>query len=198
MIVLILLMVLVASYESVRRQTLKIPNFFLISVASIIFSLVLVLTPILTVILDVRPWFNPYIMIPIAGMIIGNSLNSLSIAIHRFAGELNHRKLEVETFLSLGAPPRDAVQNAFNESVRAALIPSINSLMTVGLVQIPGVMVGQILAGASPITAIRYQIIIMYLWIASATISNIVGTLMVYRQYFTARAQLKTELLENK
>ncbi|MEE8341286.1 MAG: ABC transporter permease, partial [Candidatus Neomarinimicrobiota bacterium] len=96
---------------------------------------------------------------------------------------------------SLGAPVKSAVHDSFKKSIRAALLPNINGLMTVGLVQLPGVMTGQILAGINPLIAIRYQIMIMYMWITTVTMVDILVLNLVYRQFFTPQMQLKRELL---
>jgi putative ABC transport system permease protein len=77
------------------------------------------------------------------------------------------------------------------------MIPSINSLMTVGVVHLPGIMVGQILAGIPPVQAIRYQIVIMYMLISTKAIGSIVTGMFVYREFFTKRHQLRTALLES-
>jgi putative ABC transport system permease protein len=71
-------------------------------------------------------------------------------------------------------------------------------MMTVGLVQLPGVMTGQILAGIDPIIAVRYQIMIMYMWFTTATMANMIMLAIVYRQYFTSKMQLRRELLREK
>jgi putative ABC transport system permease protein len=134
-------------------------------------------------------------MIPISGMIIGNALNSATLTVNRFVSEITHRENEIEMYLSLGAPVKSAVHDSFMESVRAALIPNINGLMMVGLVQLPGIMTGQILAGIDPLIAIRYQIMIMYMWISTATMVDIIVLNLVYRQFFTPQMQLRNSLL---
>ena len=139
-------------------------------------------------------WFYPYAMIPIAGMIIGNGLNSATLTTNRLVAELEHREDEIETLLSLGAPPRAAVDGSIREAIRAALIPNINGLMLVGIVQIPGVMTGQIIAGVDPLIAVRYQIMIMYMWLTTATLANILTQGLVYKKFFTPLQQLKKEL----
>jgi putative ABC transport system permease protein len=193
---LVTLMILIAGFEGYRRlRDFKIPNIFLILTSALFVAVILVLGIILNVILTVEPWYYPYAMIPIAGMIIGNALNTTTLTINRFVGELEHREQEIETLLSLGAPARIAVQPCIRESIKAALLPIVNSMMMVGLVQLPGVMTGQILAGIDPMIAVRYQIMIMYMWVTSATLTNIMVITIVARQYFTPLHQLKKTLL---
>ena len=197
MLTLLFIMILIASYEGWRRQKEEIPHFFSAMLIALMGSAVLVLGTILFFILEVEPWFSPYAAIPIGGMIIGNGLNSSSLTANRFIGELKHRETEIETLLALGASPREAVFDAMKKSINSALIPNINGMMTVGIVQIPGVMTGQILAGIDPIVAVRYQIMIMYMWFTSSALANLILLALVYRQYFTKDMQLKRELLRN-
>ena len=198
MVSLIALMILIAGFEGTRRQKdLKIPYLFWIITGSILTAVILVLGIILKVILNVEPWYYPYAMIPIAGMIIGNALNSSTLAVNRFIGEIKHREEEIEMILSLGASPRNAIDDSFKASIKAALIPNINGLMMVGLVQLPGVMTGQILSGVDPMIAVRYQIMIMYMWITTVAITDILVLLLVYQQFFTDKAQLKKSLLRD-
>ena len=195
LLMLLLIMILIASYEGTRRQQIAIPHFFPAMLVALLGSSILILGTILLFILDVEPWFSPYAAIPIGGMIIGNGLNSTALTANRFVGELKHREKEIETLLALGATPKLAVYDAMKASINAALIPNINGMMTVGLVQIPGVMTGQILAGIDPIIAVRYQIMIMYMWFTTATLANMIMLAIVYRQYFTSKLQLRRELL---
>lgn len=194
MVGLIIIMILIASYEATRRLDIPIKGYFAITAFSTMVTVIIVLGTILQFILDVEPWFYPYAMIPIAGMIIGNGLNSATLTTNRLVAELEHREDEIETLLSLGAPPRAAADGSIRESIRAALIPNINGLMLVGIVQIPGVMTGQIIAGVDPLIAVRYQIMIMYMWLTTATLANILTQGLVYKQFFTPLQQLKKEL----
>ncbi|RMF09942.1 MAG: iron export ABC transporter permease subunit FetB [Candidatus Neomarinimicrobiota bacterium] len=200
MVGLVALMILIASYEGYRRQRsrVRIPRYFAIITGVLFVTVAAVLGTVLQFILHVQPWYYPYAMIPIAGMIIGNALNTASLTVNRFVGELEHRESEIELYLSLGAPPRVAVQDALRESIKAALLPTVNSMMMVGLVQLPGVMTGQILSGIDPIIAVRYQIMIMYMWVTASTMTNILVLALVYRQFFTPRQQLRRELLHHR
>jgi len=197
MVLLLLLMILIASWEGVRRQKdMPIPGYFFILSGAMVVTVLLTLGSILAFILEVKPWYYPYAMIPIGGMIIGNSLNSATLAVNRFTGELIHRRSEIELFLSLGASPKAATQDAVRTSVKAALIPTINALMMVGLVQLPGVMTGQILAGADPLVAVRYQIMIMYMWVTVSVLTVLFTLALVARRFFTPQEQLKLDMLQ--
>lgn len=117
-----------------------------------IFNLVLITQGVL----HADPWYKPAIMIPLAGMIFSNSMNSVSLAGERLYSELEHHK---------------DFARARNAAFQAAMIPLVNSLLAVGLVSLPGMMTGQILAGTSPLVAARYQIVVMCMIFSSAGIS---------------------------
>jgi len=107
--------------------------------------------------LQLTPWYEPHYMVPIAGMIFANSMNSVSLAAERLQAELNHH---------------DSFQQARNIAFQAAMIPVVNSLFAVGLVTLPGMMTGQILSGTSPFVAARYQIMVMAMVFGSSGLST--------------------------
>ncbi len=195
MLGLVLVMTTIASYEGYRRvREFPLRNVFPILFLAMTVTLTLVLGTILKFILKTEPWYYPYAMIPIAGMIIGNALNSATLSLNRFVSELEHREDEIEMMLSLGAPVKAVVEPSFRAAVKAALLPTINSMMMVGLVQLPGVMTGQILAGIDPLVAVRYQIMIMYMWVTTAALMDVFVLALFHKQFFTAREQFRAEL----
>lgn len=135
----------------VKRSTLLGYSLLAIAVGGI-FNLVLITQGVL----HADPWYQPAIMIPLAGMIFSNSMNSVSLAGERLYSELAHH---------------NDYPRARNTAFQAAMIPLTNSLLAVGLVSLPGMMTGQILAGTSPLIAARYQIIVMCMVFSSAGIS---------------------------
>ena len=102
------------------------------------------------IVLHVRPWYDPRYLIPLFGMIVGNAMNGAALAAERLASEMDLRRGEVEAYLALGATPARASAEPARRALVAALIPAVNGLTVVGLVQLPGMMTGQILAGRSP------------------------------------------------
>lgn len=129
-------------------------------------------------------------VIPISGMVIGNAMVNAGLLLNRLEAETAARHAEVEVLLVLGATPRQAAWPVLQSAVKASIIPSVDALKTVGLVQLPGMMTGQILAGASPIEAVKYQILIMYSLAAAAGICSITLGLLCITRYFTRSAQL--------
>lgn len=130
-------------------------------------------------------------VIPLSGMVIGPSMVTAGLLLNRLRSEMHLRRDEVQVWLSLGASPRQAVAQVLRTVVRSCMIPSIDNMKTVGLVQLPGMMTGQILAGADPVVAVRYQILIMFSLTSAAALVSILLGLMAYRLYFTPAMQLR-------
>ncbi|MDY6852667.1 MAG: ABC transporter permease, partial [Thermodesulfobacteriota bacterium] len=110
--------------------------------------------------------------------------------LERLLGELRNRRQEVEMKLCLGADYKEASQDMVRQAMSAGMIPSINSMMAVGVVFIPGMMTGQILAGADPLLAIRYQIVVMIMLVGSTAIGSLLVVLLVRRRCFSPGHQL--------
>jgi putative ABC transport system permease protein len=141
-------------------------------------------------IVGVTPWWDPRYFIPAGGMVIGNSMSALAIALERLFRDLREQKELVEMKLTLGANYREASDDLFRKAVSAGMIPSINAMMGVGLVFIPGMMSGQILAGTDPMIAIRYQIIVMLMLVGSTAITSVVVMLIARRRCFGSGEEL--------
>ncbi len=135
-------------------------------------------------IVDSTPWWEPRYFIPAGGMVIGNSMSALAIALERLFRDMRQGREIVEMRQALGADYREASQDIFRSAVKAGMIPSINAMMGVGLVFIPGMMSGQILAGADPLIAIRYQIVVMLMLVGSTAVTSVVVMLIVRRRCF--------------
>ena len=126
-----------------RASSVRLYTVFLAALGSTGFAVFWLVTQL---VLDVERWFEPSLVVPIAGMIFANAMNTVSLTAERYEAELGH-----------GAERSEARRTAFD----AGLIPQINSLLAVGLVALPGMMTGQILAGVDPLVATRYQIVVM-------------------------------------
>lgn len=187
----LLLMFGIAIHTILGRQRYRFKNIIPIITFSLMIGTGLTLFIVVYVIIQVEPWYSPQYVIPITGMILGNSMNGVALAIDRLSSEIREKREIIETRLSLGATSREAVTDIISSAVRAAMIPTINSLMTVGIVSLPGMMTGQILSGTSPIIAVKYQILVMYMIAASVMISSVMLVQRGYKQYFTAHHQFK-------
>jgi putative ABC transport system permease protein len=156
------------------------------SVLSIWVSSWLVAAVGLFAIIGIHPWYEPQYAIPILGMILGNTLTGVSLGIERMTQELTAGRNVVEMSLALGASRWEAAQGPARQAVRAGMIPTLNQMTVVGLVSLPGMMTGQVLAGQSPIQAVRYQIIIMFLIAAASGLGTVFAVLLTYRRLFSA------------
>ncbi len=158
-IVLGVLVVMLFSSSIIALRTIEVPNkiLYMKSFLSIMIAGGLILMLVTQGVLQLQPWYLPSYMIPLAGMIFANSMNSVSIAGERLMAELSRGVTYNEARIA---------------ALKAALIPITNSLFAVGLVSLPGMMTGQILSGVSPFIAARYQIMVMCMVYGSAGISS--------------------------
>jgi putative ABC transport system permease protein len=129
-------------------------------------------------IIQVQPWYDPQYFIPLLGMVLGNTLTGISLGLDRFMESLVNQRQKIETLLALGATRWEATHEEIKAAIRTGMIPMINSMMVMGIVSLPGMMTGQILAGANPLDAVRYQIIIIFA-IASATALGTLGVVLL-------------------
>ncbi|HVP35540.1 MAG TPA: iron export ABC transporter permease subunit FetB [Terriglobales bacterium] len=133
---------------------------------------------------------DPKYIIPLAGMTIGNSTTASALALERMHSEMKNKKDQIEQALSLGVPSSQAVEHSFRATARAAMIPTLNLMKIVGLVQLPGAMTGMILAGASPLQAVKLQIIVVYMLICAVSIAAVITARLSQSTYFTRYHQL--------
>ncbi len=156
-ITILTIMLLVAGFIALRPVTKKNPKHYFISFSSIAIGGIITLSFVIFGVLDLELWYEPRFLIPLAGMIFANSMNSVSLAGERFEVE---RERE------------NSYEKARNIAYKTSLIKDVNSLFAVGLVSIPGMMTGQILGGVDPMIAVVYQIMVMCMIIASSGIST--------------------------
>ena len=139
----------------------------------------------LLVILATDPWYAPRYVIPISGMLIGNSMTGISLGFERLVRGIADNTRQVEAAMMLGATRRQAAHRYARDAFAAAILPTINAMVGMGIVFLPGMMTGQILAGSSPVLAIRYQIAIMLGILGSVTTTVFLMTEFGYRTFFT-------------
>ncbi|NEO26914.1 MAG: iron export ABC transporter permease subunit FetB [Kamptonema sp. SIO4C4] len=144
-----------------------------------------------TILLIVQPpqWYSPQYLIPLTGMVLGNAMNAATLAGERLASTLRQSSLEVETHLSLGATPQQAIQTYRQASIRAGLIPLVNRMTVLGLVSLPGMLTGQVLSGVNPINASLYQILIMFMMAFAEMVTVLWVTQGVSQQFFNRHCQ---------
>lgn len=160
-----LVMLLAAGREVWARQKRKIKGFigYLISTGAMFASSFTLAFFALVVVVGVEPWYTPQYAIPLLGMLLGNTMTGISLALDRLTDQLHEKRKEVEQRLLLGQTWKQASVDIQRDAIRTGMIPIINSMAAAGLVSLPGMMTGQILGGTPPLDAVKYQILIMFL-----------------------------------
>lgn len=160
-----MVMLFAAGREVWVRQKRKIKGVtgFMISTGSMFVSSFSVTIIALSVIIDVKPWYTPQYAIPLLGMLLGNTMTGVSLAIDQLTEQLYRRRSEVEQRLLLGQNWKEASLDIRRDCMRTGMTPIINSMAAAGLVSLPGMMTGQILGGTPPVEAVKYQILVMFL-----------------------------------
>jgi len=150
-------------------------------------------------VLKVDPWYSLPHVIPFLGMILGNSLTGISLAVDSILESLKEKSNIIEMELSLGATRWEAARDVLAQGIRRGMIPTINSMVVAGIVFIPGMMTGQVLAGVNPVEAAKYQIVVMFMLTAATASGCIVIALLTYKTLFNANHQLElTKILKQK
>ncbi len=187
LILLALCVMITMGAHTVAGRVKKLNGIFIISLIAIsvasfsTIGLMLVLR-----IIDLQARF----VIPLAGMIISNSMNAATLTINRIDTDIRSNRLAIETSLALGKSWKIATRKFQQEAVIAGMTPILNFMKTAGIVALPGAMTGMILAGANPLSAVLLQIIVGYMLLASVSISSILGLYLAIKKFFTKCDQL--------
>lgn len=185
-ILMILFICLNASYNASKRSC-GIPKSFIISLGSIISATTITLSVLL---IAGTIHFIPSQIIPISGMIAGNAMVAIGLCYRHLNEKYRDQQQGVLERLALGATPSQASVSIVRSAIKMALQPTIDSAKTVGLVSLPGMMSGLIFAGVDPVKAIRYQIMVVFMLLATTSIAIFIACHFAYRQYFNTKVQL--------
>jgi putative ABC transport system permease protein len=197
-LLIIVVMTGVAGLTAASRSQFHYPGMRLHSIVSIWASAWLVTGFAVFGILRLTPWYLPQYLIPLLGMVLGNSLNGVCLALERLGVELSSHKNELESQLALGATRWEAAHPHLVTSIRTGMMTMINAMMVVGLVSLPGMMTGQLLAGVNPLDAVKYQIVLMFLIASTTMFGTISVVLLGYRQMFNSSHQFIAPLASTK
>jgi len=176
------IMLVVANLSILDKAGLKRRRFFWYSLVGIAGSTLFVSAWFILIAIRPDPIYDARYMVPIVGMILGNCMRSNVMSLERFYSGIRKNEHEFMTFLMLGASLREAIRPYLRDALKAAVNPSIASMATMGIVSLPGMMTGQILGGAMPVTAIKYQIGIMiciFVAMVTAALINILFSLSI-------------------
>ncbi len=134
--------------------------------------------------------YEAYQIIPVGGMIISNAMVALGLCFRNMTNDYKNKRQEVETKLSLGADIMLSSKEIIRDSIKTGMLPTIDSTKTLGIVSLPGMMTGLILAGTSPVQAIRFQIMVTFMLLSTTSISSFLACYMAYSKFFNNRKQL--------
>jgi putative ABC transport system permease protein len=182
---IVLVMVLMASQIIVKRSPDAPAGIFASSAVSMVLTGFTVTFAVTGLIVQIEPWYEPRYVIPIAGMVLGNSMTGIALALERTFSDMDAREDEMLALTALGATPWEAAYPSIRSALRAGLIPTINAMAAAGVVFIPGMMAGQILAGADPVLATGYQIVVMLMVAAATALGSVLAVLLTYHRRFT-------------
>jgi len=193
----ILLMVLFAGREAMARQDRTFTGWWSygLGTGSMMVAGLIVLIFGLTTQIAPDPWYDPRYAIPLMGMILGNTMNGVSIGLDRMISGVLDRKVSIEAQLCLGAEARVAFRPVVRGAMKAALIPTINGMSAAGIVSLPGMMTGQILAGADPVEAVKYQIVVMFLITGGTGLGSFAAVYFAGRRLTDSRHRLRLDHL---
>lgn len=191
-----LMMSAIAGHASVNRTRRRFPAIYWHSLLSILASSAFVTSLLVEGIIQIDPWYNPQYVIPLLGMVLGNTLTGTSLALDRFMEDLVRQRSQIESLLALGATRWEAAGDTVREALRTGMIPTINSMMVVGLVSLPGMMTGQILGGVAPTDAVRYQLVIYFTIAAGTALACMSIIMLAFRVLFSPDHQLCLDRLQ--
>ncbi|MEZ5336190.1 MAG: ABC transporter permease [Methanolobus sp.] len=196
-IVWVFVMVFVASHTVLKNAELKTKNLLPMLVLFMAVTNYAMLLYFNRFIIDLSQLFDARYFIPIAGMVLGNSLKANVIGMEHFCSEIQRNENRYLFRLSMGAEKKEALAPLFAQGMRVALKPTIANMATIGIVFLPGMMTGQILAGASPLVAIEYQIAIMLAIYVTTMVNVFLGVLVLIQRGFDDYGMFKKEMLRN-
>ncbi len=195
-----LVMLGMGTYEVTRRQTRRFLAGWSVGISTLgLLSAALLSTGYaLLVVLDVPQWWSPQYAIPLLGMILGNTMNGVALGLNTLTSGVWQQRAVIENRLALGETAQQSIADIKRECLRNALTPILNALSVCGIVSLPGMMTGQILAGGDPQIAARYQMMIMYLIAFGAAAGCLVAVTLASRRIFDSRERLRLDRLQLK
>nr|WP_207161141.1 iron export ABC transporter permease subunit FetB [Halorhodospira halophila] len=190
-------MLLVAGREVMARQKRRFAGFwgFGLGTAAMFLSSFSVAVLALIALVQPEPWYQPQYAIPLLGMLLGNTMNGIALSVDRLTDGAWQQRDVIEARLALGEPWGVAVEQIRRDAMRSGMIPMINAMAAAGIVSLPGMMTGQILAGAPPMEAVKYQILIMFLITVGTGFGTLAAVWFAARRLFDERERLRLDRL---
>lgn len=191
-------MLLVAGREVMARQKHRFNDFsgFGLGTLAMFLSSFGVAVMALLVLVQPEPWYKPQYAIPLLGMLLGNTMNGIALSVDRLTDSAWQQQDLVEARLALGETWQIAIEQIRRDAMRSGMIPMINAMAAAGIVTLPGMMTGQILAGAPPMEAVKYQILIMFLITVGTGFGTLAAVWFASRRLFDERERLRLDRLQ--
>lgn len=189
-IAVVLVMLAIATVVARNRIDQRLSRLLPLLAGSLLTTLLLTMVYTMGVIIRPEVWYEPRYLIPLSGIVLGNAMTAATIAGDRLVTSLKRNPVVIETHLSLGASPQQAIATYRREAIKAGLIPTINAMMVVGIVKLPGIITGQLLSGADPLNAALYQMLIIFMLAFSDLLAAILVTAGIQRLFFNDAEQL--------
>ena len=196
-LLLAVIMLAIAGYEVMARQTYRFKGLWAYAIGSFsmfissftiaLFALIIVVQP--------EPWYTPQYAIPLLGMLLGNTMTGIALGINHLTQTTASQRNIIEARLLTGQTWQQAIADIRRNSIKVGLIPMINAMSAAGIVSLPGMMTGQILAGTAPMEAVKYQILIMFLISAGIGLGTICACYLSAKHLFDQRHRLRTDRL---
>ncbi|MBE9012817.1 iron export ABC transporter permease subunit FetB [Pseudanabaenaceae cyanobacterium LEGE 13415] len=182
-------LLLISAIVTRNRISQKLPilpwligSFLITTIVTVVYVQLIVVQP--------QTWYEPRFLIPLGAIVLSQAINTATISGERLFTALNSNVLEIETHLSLGASPKQAIAQYRKDAVRAGVLPVINAMSIVGLATLPELLSGQLLGGADPISAIALQIVVLFMVAFSTILVTLLVTYGISQQFFNSQAQL--------
>ncbi len=195
---LALLMLLVAGREVMARQERRFAGWwgYGVGTLSMFISAFSVTVLALNVLIQPAPWYLPQYAIPLLGMLLGNTMNGIALGLDRLTSMAWQQRQVIEARLMLGQTASTAISDIRRESIRVGLVPIVNAMAAAGVISLPGMMTGQILAGSPPLEAVKYQILIMFLIASGTGFGTLAAVWLGSRRLFDKRERLRLDRLD--
>ncbi|NOZ86630.1 MAG: iron export ABC transporter permease subunit FetB [Deltaproteobacteria bacterium] len=187
---LLFIMTIFAAREAVARTKRRYKGIYLDGWLAMTLSCLVVGGVVTQGVVGVQPWFSPRYVIPLLGMILGNSLTGVALGLDRFLQSLDANREQIELLVVFGASRSEALRDLRAEAVRTGLIPIMNSMAAAGIVSLPGMMTGQILAGSPPLQAVAYQIVVMFMIAAADAVGAMIAVMKASTRVMDSQAKL--------
>jgi putative ABC transport system permease protein len=190
-------MLIAAAREVMARQKRRFSGWWGVGMGggAMFVSSFAITTLSLLAVIRVDPWYTPQYAIPLLGMMLGNTMTGIALGLDRLTESAWEQRRIIEAQLMLGNTWSEAIGGIRRSSARSAMIPSINAMAAAGLVSLPGMMTGQILAGNPPFEAVKYQILIMFIISAGTGFGALIAVWAGSRRLFDDRHRLRLDRL---